>query len=133
MSPQDPSADTVTITQAEYDQLIVDAGAWRMIRDSEHILDLLAEWIEWDRRRTTREVSGAFSNGIDWKLRAGAPTYAELKQRRQLTTDAPCRKCGVTVTLHHPLPDVHADQLPDMSWVRCPTCAPAWPDQWIVA
>lgn len=78
----DPSVDTVTITRAEYDQLHVEAGAWRMLRDSEHILDLLAEWLEWDRRRTVRQVSAAFSDGMDWGLRAGAPSYVELERRR---------------------------------------------------
>lgn len=133
MSPQDPSADTVTISQAEYDQLVVDAGAWRMLRDSEHILDLLAEWLEWDRRRTVRQISGAFSEGMDWSLRAGAPTYAELERRRQLTSEAACGECGATVTLYHPLRDEHSARLPDTSWARCAACKPVWPDQWTVA
>jgi hypothetical protein len=133
VSPQDPSADTVTITRAEYDQLAVDAGAWRMLRDSEHILDLLAEWLEWDRRRTTRQISGAFSEGMDWTLQAGAPTYAELKARRQLTTETPCGSCGATVTLTHPLPDEYADRVPDLSWARCDTCAPVTADRWTAA
>ncbi len=133
MSPQDPSADTVTITRAEYDQLVVDAGAWRMLRDSEHILDLLAEWLEWDRRRTTRQVSGAFSEGMDWTLQAGAPTYAELEARRQLTTETPCGSCGAAVTLTHPLPDEYADRVPDLSWARCGTCAPVAADRWTAA
>lgn len=124
MSPQDPSADTVTITRAEYDQLIVDAGAWRMLRNSEHILNLLAEWIEWDRRRNARQISAAFSDGVDWKLKAYAPTYAELERRRNTylcpTCDQPlqrpwnyCTGCGWTEpTVEQKLQRAHE------SWAR---------------
>ena len=69
---------------------------------------------------------------MDWSLQAGAPTYAELERRRQLTSDTPCGECGVTVTITHPVPDQYANRLDDMSWARCDTCAtPA--DRWAVA
>lgn len=61
-----------------------EATAWRMLCESEHIVDLLANWSEWDRRRGQRDVSNAFSvpDREYWRLRAGAPTYTEIQRRR---------------------------------------------------
>lgn len=120
----DPRPETVTIPRAEHAVLVARAEAWRMLCSSEHVLNLLAEWIEWDRRRTVRRTSNEISSAYAWRLRANAPTYATLERRRRLTTDAPCGACGTTVTLTHPLPDRYAAQLPDMSWVRCDACTP---------
>jgi hypothetical protein len=132
-APPDPSAptpgepETVTIPRDVYDQLVVQAGAWQMLCASEHVLDLLAEWVEWDQRRTTAQTSHDVSAAVDWRLRAGAPSYAELARRRQLTTDTVCGACGTGVTLVHPLPDEHADHPDDLSWVRCDRCIATGP------
>jgi hypothetical protein len=120
----DSAHETVTIPRAEHARLVAHAEAWRKLCASQHVADLITEWIEWDRRRTARQTSAAISGARDWRLRAGAPTYATLERRRRLTTDAPCGACGATVTLIHPLPDHHAARLPDMTWVRCDACKP---------
>lgn len=82
------------------------ATAWRILANSPHILDLLAEWAEWHQRRGQRDVSHAIS-GPDgyWTLRAGAPSYAELRRRRELTSTLPCSDCGTPVVLVHPFLD----------------------------
>ncbi|WP_328645302.1 hypothetical protein OHS58_34960 [Amycolatopsis sp. NBC_00348] len=76
----------VTIPFAEYRALTLDAAAWRLLNTSPHIVELLAEWVEWDRRRTLRETSNAVSAAADWRALAGAPTYAELERRRAAVT-----------------------------------------------
>ncbi|MGK3203221.1 hypothetical protein [Amycolatopsis sp. MEPSY49] len=79
-------ATRVTIPFAEYRALTLDAAAWRLLNTSPHVAELLAEWIEWDRRRTLRETSNAVSAAADWRALAGAPTYAELERRRAVAT-----------------------------------------------
>lgn len=76
----------VTIPFAEYRALTLDAAAWRLLNTSPHVAELLAEWIEWDRRRTLRETSNAVSAAADWRALAAAPTYAELARRRAEVT-----------------------------------------------
>lgn len=79
-------ATRVTIPFTEYRTLTLDAAAWRLLIISPHVADLLAEWIEWDRRRTLRETSHAVSAAADWRALAAAPTYAELERRRAVVT-----------------------------------------------
>lgn len=78
----------VTIPWAEYRALVADAGAWRLLNTSPHVAELLAEWIEWNRRASARQTSNAISGAADWRVLASAPTYAELTRRRAVhTTD----------------------------------------------
>ncbi|MEV4057087.1 hypothetical protein AB0J55_38275 [Amycolatopsis sp. NPDC049688] len=79
-------ATRVTIPFTEYRALTLDAAAWRLLATSPHVAELLAEWIEWDRRRTARETSNAVSAAADWRAIAAAPTYAELDRRRAVAT-----------------------------------------------
>ncbi|WP_410644560.1 hypothetical protein [Amycolatopsis sp. lyj-346] len=79
-------ATRVTIPFTEYRALTLDAAAWRLLATSPHVAELLAEWIEWDRRRTARETSNAVSTAADWRTLAAAPTYAELERRRAVVT-----------------------------------------------
>ena len=79
-------ATRVTIPFTEYRSLTLDAAAWRLLATSPHVAELLAEWIEWDRRRTLRETSNAVSAAADWRALAVAPTYAELERRRAVAT-----------------------------------------------
>jgi len=79
-------ASRVTIPFTEYRALTLDAAAWRLLGTSPHVAELLAEWIEWDRRRTLRETSHAVSAAADWRALAVAPTYAELARRRAVLT-----------------------------------------------
>ncbi|MEV5720642.1 hypothetical protein AB0L41_42825 [Amycolatopsis mediterranei] len=81
--------ERVTIPFLEYRALVADAGAWRLLATSPHVAELLAEWVEWDRRRTARETSHAVSAAADWRAVAGAPTYAELAARRAVATTDP--------------------------------------------
>ncbi|HWD00949.1 MAG TPA: hypothetical protein VG674_00575 [Amycolatopsis sp.] len=82
--PEPPAA--VAIPFPEYRALVLDAAAWRHLNTSPHVADLLAEWVEWDRRRTVRETSGAVSAAADWRAIAAAPTYDELARRRAVAT-----------------------------------------------
>ncbi len=79
-------ATRVTIPFIEYRALTLDAAAWRLLATSPHVAELLAEWVEWDRRRTLRETSNAVSAATDWRALAAAPTYAELACRRAVAT-----------------------------------------------
>ncbi|MGV9366221.1 hypothetical protein [Amycolatopsis sp. NPDC003731] len=79
-------ATRVTIPFVEYRALTLDAAAWRLLATSPHVAELLAEWVEWDRRRTLRETSHAVSAAADWRALAAAPTYAELERRRAIAT-----------------------------------------------
>ncbi|HEY3479024.1 MAG TPA: hypothetical protein VGL02_09005 [Streptomyces sp.] len=81
--------ELVTIPFLEYRALVADAGAWRLLATSPHVAELLAEWVEWDRRRTARETSHAVSAAADWRAIASAPTYAELAARRAVATTDP--------------------------------------------
>ncbi|WP_020664082.1 hypothetical protein [Amycolatopsis benzoatilytica] len=73
---------TVTIPFADYRALVADAAAWRHLAASPHVAELLAEWVEWDRRRTARETSNAVCAAGNWRTNAAAPSYAELARRR---------------------------------------------------
>jgi hypothetical protein len=77
---------TVTISWTEYRALVLDAAHWRHLLTSPHVAGLLAEWVEWDRRRTQIETSNAISAAAGWRAIASHPTYAELKRRRTLDT-----------------------------------------------
>jgi hypothetical protein len=74
--------DEVTIPWTEYRALVLDAAHWRHLNTSPHVAELLAEWVEWDRRRIQTETSHAISAVADWKTIANHPTYAELDRRR---------------------------------------------------
>jgi hypothetical protein len=75
----------VSVPELEYYALQADAGAWRLLQQSPHLVELLAEFIEWDRRRTERETAAAVQSGnVEWVY----PTYAEL-ERRRWGADAP--------------------------------------------
>lgn len=99
-----------------------DAACWRRLCESPYLAEILAEWVEWDTRRRYREASWAVSEGAREMAARGWTwlSYAELEKRRRLTSTLPCGHCGTPVTLEHPLPDQHANRLPDVSWVRCP-------------
>lgn len=45
---------------------------------------LLAEWIEWDRRRAHRQASWGVASGANWAAMAtpNRGTYAEIERRR---------------------------------------------------
>ncbi len=79
----------VTLRWDEYRALVADAGAWRLLTTSPHVAELLAEWVEWDRRRTTRETSHAVCASANWQAVAAAPTYAELERRRAVVITEP--------------------------------------------
>jgi hypothetical protein len=79
-------AARVTIPFTDYCSLTLDAAAWRLLATSPHVAEFLAEWVEWDRRRTLRETSHAVSAAGDWRALAAAPTYAELERRRAVVT-----------------------------------------------
>ncbi|WP_125794252.1 hypothetical protein [Amycolatopsis sp. WAC 01376] len=81
--------DAVPVPVREYRALVADAGAWRLLNSSPHVAELLAEWIEWDRRATARATSNAISGAADWRAIAGGPTYAELARRRTVHTTEP--------------------------------------------
>ncbi|MGH3758256.1 hypothetical protein, partial [Actinophytocola sp.] len=63
-------------------------------------MSLLGELDEWLRRKTVSETSRQLSAAGNW--RPGL-TYAELRERRRLTSVHPCGRCGVQVELSHPL------------------------------
>jgi hypothetical protein len=114
--------DTVTLPRSDFTELVVAAHRWHTLLESPHCADLLGEWLEWRQRRDLRQVSHAFSAGLDWQVASRTPAYAELRRRRTLTSTLPCGGCGEQATLTHPLPDHHAALLPDVSWVRCGRC-----------
>lgn len=76
------SGDVVTLDRAEYNALVSDAEVWRALKRSEHVVDLLHEWAEWRRRRDMSASTAAMSSLVNWRVVAGAPTYAELERRR---------------------------------------------------
>ncbi|WP_326566916.1 hypothetical protein VSH64_34410 [Amycolatopsis rhabdoformis] len=76
----------ITTPFCEYRALVLDAAAWRLLSSSPHLAELLAEWVEWERRRTARETSNAVSGASDWHANAATPTYAELARRRAVAT-----------------------------------------------
>lgn len=75
-----PDLSTVTISRIEYAQLRLDAMAWRLLNQSPHVASLLAEWIEWDRRRQLRESSWGISAVA--RGRWNHVSYAEIERRR---------------------------------------------------
>lgn len=74
--------DTVTISRDEYNDLADDAAAWRILNESPHVAELLAEWVEWHTRRDMSASTAGMSALVDWRKAASAPTYAELQRRR---------------------------------------------------
>jgi hypothetical protein len=58
------------------------ADCWRKLCESPHVAEILAEWMEWDRRRAARQLSHDLSGAADWRRRAEAPTYATIARRR---------------------------------------------------
>lgn len=94
--------------------------AWRVLCSSPHVLDLIAEYVEWTQRKVISETSAQLSAAGRWTL---GLTYAELRERRRLTSVHPCGACGSSVEMTHPLEPWQFDRLPDLSWVRCPAHA----------
>lgn len=76
--------EVVTISRLEYTQLRLDAMAWRLLNQSPHVAALLAEWIEWDRRRQLRESSWGISSQA--RGRWDHASYAEIERRRNTYT-----------------------------------------------
>ncbi|QRP47989.1 hypothetical protein [Amycolatopsis sp. FDAARGOS 1241] len=79
----DPSNE-VTIPRVEYDLLVLDAGAWRLLNESPHVAELLAEWVEWAYRADVRESSNAIAElfrGSGYGV-----SYTELARRRAVST-----------------------------------------------
>jgi hypothetical protein len=100
----------------------IEAVAWRWLCQSGHVLDLIAEWSEWDRRRVASETSQQLSAAGRW---SGGTSYAELRRRRRLTSVHPCHICGESVEIVHPMPKAWFDALPRLDFVRCPSHAEA--------
>lgn len=73
----------VILPRAEYQRLRLDAAAWRMLRRSPHLCDLLDEWLLWNQRRLDGESSSSISAAVNWAAVASSPTYAELEKRRR--------------------------------------------------
>ncbi|MGH3762077.1 hypothetical protein, partial [Actinophytocola sp.] len=94
------SGGPVGILQGLPDCSCPKARAWDFLCQSTHVLDLLTELDEWLRLKTTSETSSQLSAAGNW--RPGL-TYAELRERRRLTSVHPCGRCGVQVELSHPL------------------------------
>jgi hypothetical protein len=80
--PLSSNEKTVEVSRVEYDMLVLDAGAWRLLNESPHVAELLDEWIQWAYRKDFRDTSSAISSGADWRKIADVPTYAELERRR---------------------------------------------------
>lgn len=71
---------SVTISSLEYIELAIDAGQWRLLRESPHVAGLLDEWTEWYRRQQMRESSwgvSALARG-----RWNHVSYAQIERRR---------------------------------------------------
>jgi hypothetical protein len=66
-------------------QLAGDAASWRYLQGSPHVAHILAEYIEWERRRTARETSNTVATAIGHRFDT-IPTYAELTRRRTTYT-----------------------------------------------
>lgn len=72
--------ETVTLSRIEYTRLRLDAMSWRLLNRSPHVATLLAEWVEWDRRRQLRESSWGISTLASGRWRN--PSYVEVERRR---------------------------------------------------
>jgi hypothetical protein len=81
--------DPVTLPRAEYDHLVLDAAAWRLLNESPHVAELLGEWVAWAYRAEYRAISSAISGAADWRQVAYHPTYAVLEKRRNTYAEAP--------------------------------------------
>ena len=81
-----PARPPITIPFSDYRDLIADAAAWRRLNTSPHVAELLAEWVEWDRRRTARQTSHAVCAAGNWRANAATPSYVELARRRAVFT-----------------------------------------------
>jgi hypothetical protein len=60
------------------------AECWRVLASNPHVSELIAEIIEWDRRRDMSASTASMASLRDWARLAGAPTYAELERRRHV-------------------------------------------------
>ncbi|GAB3459121.1 hypothetical protein [Actinophytocola sediminis] len=108
-------ADTVTLPRVAYQRLAADAGSWRLLNRSPHVAELLAEWMEWDTRRQSRESSWDISA---LRGRWNHLTYAELERRRRLVSVLSCARCGTAVEMVHPF----LDEDWNMPSIRCGRC-----------
>lgn len=79
----------VTLEHADHALLAADAAAWRLLNESPHVAEILAEWIEWAYRVDQRDISNAFSTGNDWTTSGSYVTYDELARRRATYTTPP--------------------------------------------
>jgi hypothetical protein len=111
------SSTKVEIPRDRYYSLVFDAEAWRALRRSPHVVDVLHEFHEWHRRRVISATSRDLSSAGRWRM---GPTYRELEERRRLTSVHDCAVCGVAVAIQHPMPRWAFERLPDLAWVRCP-------------
>lgn len=85
------AASEVTLTRAEYDQLVRDADCWRTLMSSPHTSALIGEYIEWCERRDLSEVAATLASGMDWRAYAsGSVSYAKLERRRGVPTFRRC-------------------------------------------
>jgi hypothetical protein len=66
--------------------LVHAAESWLVINSNPHVAEILAEIIEWDRRRYMSESTAAMASLRDWSRLAGAPTFAEIERRRHVYT-----------------------------------------------
>ncbi|OXM73076.1 MULTISPECIES: hypothetical protein [Amycolatopsis] len=81
--------EPVTIPRAEYQLLLLDAGAWRLLNTSPHVAEILSEWIEWAHRKDMSESTAEMARMVDWRREASVPTYAVLRERRSHYERAP--------------------------------------------
>lgn len=97
------------------------AACWRRLIESPYIAQILAEWSEWDQRRVLREASWAVSSAAKERADDGWSwlSYAELEERRRLTSILPCADCGSDVELVHPF----LDENWNAPLVTCNACA----------
>lgn len=70
----------VQVDAAEFVRLSIDAARWRSLAASPHVAELLAEWLEWHRRKECRESSNAIAGACRWG--SITPSYRELERRR---------------------------------------------------
>lgn len=81
------------------------AECWRALNASPHVAELIADWVEWHRRRGLRAISNGVAASADWRQLSTVPTYAELERRRAVSLDPELSPAEIRATT-------------DASWAR---------------
>jgi hypothetical protein len=77
----------VTLEHAAHALLAADAAAWRLLNESPHVAELLAEWIEWKHMADQKDISRAVSEAADWHtIGTNWVPYATIRERRATYT-----------------------------------------------